>query len=203
MINGILALFVLLPQVAPAAPEPDDIVVTAAPQGGCRVQFADKTLSDAEFRERARIWAAGAPVRVIARSDASFDCFKKIAFQLANWGVKQIAFVEPSGRQTAVGFPQPKLTGDRPTKRGSDKADKADKADRADGADEIDATSARTFAAPTKENGRSIAEIEQRLLSAHAAQLILDGKCTEARRLMLENGNLAAAAQVVEICRAN
>ncbi|MBY0306277.1 MAG: hypothetical protein K2W86_14150 [Sphingomonas sp.] len=189
-----LAALVLAPQAVPAPPAPDDIVVTARPQGGCAIRFADKTLSDAEFRDRARIWAAGAPVRVIARSDASFDCLKKIAFQLADWGVKQIEFVEPSGRKTAVGFPTPTLTGDRSVQR---------KTDKMDNAGDSDPKPVKPFSPPPIEAGRPVAEIEQRLLSAHAARLILEGKCAEARRLMLENGNLAAAAQVVEICRAN
>ncbi len=88
---------------APAPPLPatgDDIVVVAARQK-CRLRFADRDLSDAEFKRRAAEWAAGKPVRVIARRSADIKCLAKIAFRLADRGVKLIQFVEPGDLDAA------------------------------------------------------------------------------------------------------
>lgn len=187
-----LALALQAGPVGPTpVPEPDDIVVMAASKGGCRVQFADKILSDSEFRDRARVWAGGVPVRVVARTTASFDCLKKIAFQLSDWGVKQIQFVDPRGEGSGVGFPQPTLSPPRPQRQGGESS-----AQRGAATD-------MNFPVAGPENSQSVSEIERKLLASHAAQLILDGKCAEARRVTLENGDLEAAAQVAQICRPN
>lgn len=77
-----------------AAPTGDDIVVVAAKEK-CRVRFADRDMSDGEFRRRAAEWAAGKPVRVVARRSTDIKCLSKIAFRLADHGVKRIDFVEP------------------------------------------------------------------------------------------------------------
>ncbi|WP_375272838.1 hypothetical protein [Sphingomonas sp.] len=49
-------------------------------------------LSDAEFNRRAAEWAAGTPVRVVAPRGADYRCLAKIAFRLADRGVKKIIF---------------------------------------------------------------------------------------------------------------
>lgn len=90
-----ILLLLALIQAGPQAPQGDDIVVQARGSSKCRVRFADKDMSDAEFRRRAAEWAAGKPVRVIARANADLKCLTKIAFKLADRGVRRIAFVEP------------------------------------------------------------------------------------------------------------
>jgi len=178
LLAAALAL-IAVQQPAPAEPAADDIVVTAA-KTGCRVQLAEKILSDAEFRERAKRWAEGAPVRVVARATTSFACMKEIAFKLTDWGVKRIQFVDPSGKDIGLDFPQPKGV-------------------------LLDRTTMPTgpIAVQPFEGALATSDIEHRLHSARAAQLILAGKCAEARRLMLEKGDLEAAAQVAQICRGN
>src|SRR3569623_2097400 len=43
---------------------------------------------------------------------------------------------------------------------------------------------------------------EHSFLGRSASQLILQGKCAEARKMALEQGDLDAAAAIVEVCRA-
>ena len=76
-----------------ATPAPDEIVVQAV-RGKCRVTFADRTLTDREFDAHAAEWAAGKPVRVIEPRGANRKCLTKIAFRLADRGVKLIYFVD-------------------------------------------------------------------------------------------------------------
>lgn len=159
-------------------PEAEDIVVTAAPDNKCRLQLADKTLTDAEFKARAAQWKAGTPVRVIARNSASISCLTKIAFKLADQGVRKITFVDPSGKQSA-GFPELK-TGE---------LRQNDPMALDDGRATIDS--------------RSIPDIEHRFVSSSAAKLILAGKCDEAKAMALQQGDLDAAANVVLVCRGN
>lgn len=154
----------------------DDIVVSATSKG-CRVQFADQILSDADLNERAKIWAQGVPVRVIARSTASFDCLKKIAFKLTQMGVSRITFVDPADKPAEPLFPQPKGLLDRSY--------------------EVQNNGMRVGSA--QQNW----ELEHHFLSRRASTLILQNKCAEARQLMLEEGDLEGAALVVTICRAN
>ncbi len=58
----------------------------------CDVSVADRVLSNAEFKRRASEWAAGTPVRVVAPPGADYRCLAKIAFRLADRGVKKIIF---------------------------------------------------------------------------------------------------------------
>lgn len=93
-----LALFLLaaLPfqsEPAPAA-ETDEIVVTAV-KDKCKVKFADRVLSDREFDQRAELWAAGRPVRVVAPRGQNYQCLAKIAFRLQDKGVRLIEWVDP------------------------------------------------------------------------------------------------------------
>jgi hypothetical protein len=161
----ILALLGLMPafQESTAEQVPEDIVVTAVRQD-CRVRFADREMSDREFNDRAKVWASGKPVRVIARADTDLKCLSKIAFRLADRGVRLIEFVDPSGRS----------------------------------AEPLRVPGLQT-AGPTPQTG--IRDREKEFISRKAAELILAGKCPEARRLALENGNLEAAANVAQICR--
>jgi len=150
---------------------PDDIVVTAERQD-CRVRFADRQLTDREFDARAREWAAGKPVRVIARASADLQCLSKIAFKLADKGVRLIQFVDPSGK-----------TADKiPTGLGLG----------AGAGPGIDAPSSTL----------SVKDAERRFFARRATQLILEGKCAEAKKLVLEAGDLESAAQVAQVCRA-
>lgn len=71
----------------------DEIVVTAVKQK-CRVRLADRLLSDREFDARAREWAAGRPLRVVAPAGADYKCLARIAFRLNDRGVKLIHWVD-------------------------------------------------------------------------------------------------------------
>lgn len=95
----------LAAQAAPAPasmPGGDDIIVVARKQK-CDIRAADRVMSEPEFRRRAKDWAAGVPVRVIARRSADIKCLSKIAFKLADRGVTRITFVSPGDRA----LPQP------------------------------------------------------------------------------------------------
>lgn len=73
--------------------EPDEIVVTAV-KDKCKVRLADRMLSDRDFDQRARLWAAGRPVRVISPRGAGYKCLAKIAFRLQDKGVTLIEWVD-------------------------------------------------------------------------------------------------------------
>jgi hypothetical protein len=103
----VLSPLLLMGLQAGSPPAGDDIVVTARPEG-CRIDLAEKALTDQEFDAKAKEWAAGRPVRVIARSNASIACLSKIAFKLNDRGVTQIQFVDPSGKSEGK-FRQPNL----------------------------------------------------------------------------------------------
>ena len=84
----------MAPQPAPPPAEADEIVVTAV-RRKCHVSLADRVLSDSEFSAHAEEWAKGKPVRVAAPDSASYKCLAKIAFRLAERGVRLIEFVAP------------------------------------------------------------------------------------------------------------
>lgn len=96
----VLALLLIAQTAPPAEPpsEPpaEDIIVTAV-RSKCSVRLADKVLSNPEFDRRAKDWAAGVPVRVIAPRSADYKCLAKIAFRLADHGVKRMTFVDSPG----------------------------------------------------------------------------------------------------------
>lgn len=95
LLAALLAVQVATPApVAGPKATGDDIVVVAAREK-CRLRFADRDMSDAEFRRRVALWAAGVPVRVVARRSADIKCLSKIAFKLADRGVKRIQFIAP------------------------------------------------------------------------------------------------------------
>ncbi|MDB5684111.1 MAG: hypothetical protein JWM75_1809 [Sphingomonas bacterium] len=78
---------------AAAQAEPAEIVVTGSRQK-CRVELADRALSDREFRAHAKDWAQGRRVRVIAPASTDKQCMIKIMFRLADRGVRLVEFVD-------------------------------------------------------------------------------------------------------------
>ena len=165
----LLSTVLLMGAQGPAAPVPDDIVVTARPEG-CRIDLAEKALTDQEFDAKAKEWAAGKPVRVIARSNASIACLSKIAFKLNDRGVTQIQFVDPSGKSEGK-FRQPNLP--------------------------VQASGGGGGAGFVEDDLR---ERERSLFARKIAGMILAGNCGAARRLALENGDLDAAAKATTVC---
>ncbi|MEI9849664.1 MAG: hypothetical protein WDN24_01070 [Sphingomonas sp.] len=163
------------PQARPEPePESEEIVVRGTRPGSreCRVEFEDRELSERDLDARAKQWAQGTRVRVRAAADADIRCLSKIAFRLADKGVTLIEFVDDSGKPGR--FP-PSAAAAHP------------------------GTSAGTSAAASLQP--DIGDRERRFAGRRAAKLVLDGKCAEARQLMLEAGDLAGAADVVTVCR--
>ncbi|MEG3125612.1 hypothetical protein [Sphingomonas sp. GB1N7] len=103
----VLPLLLALVQATPAPPPPaaeatDEIVVTAIDRSKkCRIRFADRDMNDAELKRRSVEWAAGKPLRVVARASTDIKCLAKIAFKLADRGVTRIDFVEPKDLRPA------------------------------------------------------------------------------------------------------
>ena len=183
MIPVLLLLLAL--QAAPVAPAPqnepipEDIVVTAV-LNSCKVKFADKNMTDAEFDRRAAEWKAGKPVRVISRGDADFACVRKIASKLFARGVMKIIFVDPNGKP-ALPFDPPAGTPKYDVPLGGP-------------------TNALGGNSGIGNYGDTRAR-EHSFIARAAAQLILEGKCDEARTMALKEGDLDAAADIVSICR--
>ena len=73
--------------------EADEIVVRAV-RGKCRVQLADRLLTNRELDARAEQWANGKAVRVIEPVGADYKCLAKITFRLGDKGVRLIEFVD-------------------------------------------------------------------------------------------------------------
>ena len=157
---------------------PDDIIVSAV-RNTCTLRFADKAMSDAQFEARSAEWKAGKPVRLLLRGNADFPCVRKIAKRLFDKGVTRIEFVDPNGKPAFPFEPDPNLP--RYTASGG---------------------------TPSTPSGAAIggwSEMRARehsFLGRAASQLILQGKCAEARKLALDQGDLDAAAAVVAVCRA-
>jgi hypothetical protein len=86
-------LLSLLADATPSA-QPDEIVVTAN-KSKCEFHMASRILSDREFDARAKLWALGRPVRIVTPPAADRKCLTKIAFKLADRGVRLIEFVDP------------------------------------------------------------------------------------------------------------
>jgi hypothetical protein len=96
MIPSIL-LMAGLQAISPPADEHPEIIVQAV-RRKCRVQLADRVLSDPEFARRAQEWAKGIPVQVYAPRQSDTKCLAKIVFRLQDHGVRLIHF---SDRPTA------------------------------------------------------------------------------------------------------
>jgi hypothetical protein len=178
-----IGLFLLLALQASNSPQdnnarPDDIIVTAV-RDTCTLRFADKAMSDAQFEARSAEWKAGKPVRLLLRANADFPCVRKIAKRLFDKGVTRIEFVDPNGKPA---FPfEPDANLPRYTASGG---------------------------TPATPGGAAIggwSEMRARehsFLGRAASQLILQGKCAEARKMALDQGDLDAAAAIVAVCRA-
>lgn len=159
----------------PPAVGGDDIVITARKKG-CDVSMDGRVLSDTQFNSQARVWAAGKPVRVRASARESLGCMSKIAFRLAEHGVRNATYVDPQGRPAEL-FPEQKRA------------------------------PVRTLGLSGGGGGSgsaspSIRDRELRFLQSRAARLVADGKCAEARQMLLEAGDLNGAANVVALCGA-
>jgi len=87
-------LLALLLGATPAAVTSDEIVVTAT-KWKCQYHLASHLLSDRDLDERAKEWALGKPVRIVTPAAADRKCLTKIAFELADRGVRLIEFVDP------------------------------------------------------------------------------------------------------------
>ena len=150
----------------PATDGPD--IIVQARNRGCETRVADRILSDQELDSRVRGMGTGRVVRVRAAADADMACLTKIAFRLADLGVRNMVFVDPRGRPA-----QPL---------------RASPSERQDpGPNEAEAAQTQS-------------DREQRFIARRAARLILEGKCAEAKRSVLEAGDLASAAHVATIC---
>lgn len=176
---GLFLFFALQATTQPVdnTPRADDIVVSAS-RDTCTLRFADKAMTDAQFNARAEEWKGGKPVRLILRSSADFPCVRKIAKQLFDKGVTRIEFADPNGKPAFPFEPDPNLprytaTGDVPT--------------------------AATSGISNWSENRAR---EHSFLGRAASQLILQGKCAEAKKMALDQGDLDAAAAVVAVCRA-
>jgi hypothetical protein len=179
----LIALQSASPAAAPQdnSPQPDDIVITAT-RDSCKVKFADKDMTDAEFDRRAEEWKAGKPVRVISRGDAAFACVRKISSKLFARGVMKILFVDPDGKP-ALPFDTSKEYPRYDTTTGAPGAASGGGSGGGSG------------------SWLELRAREHRFITRTAAQLILEGKCDEARTFTLKEGDLEAAASVAEICR--
>ncbi|THD37187.1 MAG: hypothetical protein E7773_03885 [Sphingomonas sp.] len=177
---GLFWLFALQATTPPVdnTPRADDIIVSAS-RDTCTLRFADKTMTDAQFNARAEEWKAGKPVRLILRSSADFPCVRKIAKQLFDKGVTRIEFADPNGKPAFPFEPDPNLP--RYTATG-------------------EVPSVPMGSAPS--NWSENRAREHSFLGRAASQLILQGKCAEAKKMALDQGDLDAAAAVVEVCRA-
>ncbi|HEX4695950.1 hypothetical protein [Sphingomonas sp.] len=175
-----ILLFLAL-QTAPVdnSDRPDDIVVTAV-RDSCTLRFADKAMTDAQFDARTEEWKAGHPVRLILRSDADFPCVRKLARRLFDKGVTRIEFIDPQGKPA---FPfQPDQNLPRYTAPNG-------------------APNSMTGTGGEPGGWSEMRAREHSFLGRSASQLILQGKCAEARKMALEQGDLDAAAAIVEVCR--
>ncbi|RYY46367.1 MAG: hypothetical protein EOP59_02915 [Sphingomonadales bacterium] len=74
----------------------ETVTIVAQARGGCRVRFADRTLTEAQLAAKAREWAAAdVRLRVIRPRGADYRCMAKIAWQLGEQGMRLFEFVEP------------------------------------------------------------------------------------------------------------
>lgn len=90
-----LALLLATQQATPDAVDPaDEIVVVSTRKRKCRMEIANRIISDAEFKARAAEWAAGKPVRVVVPKGTDYKCMAKIMFELNEHGVYRAQFVD-------------------------------------------------------------------------------------------------------------
>lgn len=170
-------------QQASNEPGPDDVVVVVRRKNQCVVKRADKVLSKEEFHERSKLWAAGGTARVFLHSDASLQCRLKIVHQLAEWDVRNVEFVDPARRPAAPEPLAPLAAPSQPLVRDSIPRPAASESDRTD------------------PGGVEMSPYKRQLNAGLAARLIAKGDCAGAMKLVLEAGDLDAAAKVADICR--
>ena len=170
-------------QTAPDEPGPDDVVVVARRKNECRVTLADKPLNNKDFRARAKLWATGIPARVYLRNEASLQCRLKILRQLTQWNVQMVEFIDPAGRRAQAEPPAPVGTALLPTER--------------------EVEPARPPASPLApgEPGIEMSSYQRQLIAGRAAHLIAKRDCAGAMKLVLDAGDLDAAAKVATICQ--
>lgn len=170
-------------QQAPDEPGADDVVVVARRKNECRVTLADKPLSEKAFRDRAKLWATGIPARVYLRNEASLQCRLKILRQLTQWKVQMVEFIDPAGRPARPEPPAPIGTALQPVT-----------------GETTDAAPPKPGAAPG-EDGIEMGSYQRQLIAGRAAHLIAKRDCAGAMKLVLDAGDLDAAAKVATICR--
>lgn len=90
------ALFVLQAALAtPSSPAETAEVVVVAQRRRCTVSIADRIIADKEFKARAKEWARGTPVRIVAPRGSDYRCLAKIMFRLQRYGVSRAEIVSP------------------------------------------------------------------------------------------------------------
>jgi len=80
--------------IAPAIGEIPEEIVVIARRGRCDVSIANRIVSNREFRDKAKQWAAGQPVQVRVPVGSTILCEAKIMFRLGRYGVTRATFVE-------------------------------------------------------------------------------------------------------------
>jgi flavin-binding protein dodecin len=92
--------------VPPAAAAPaqdqaaEEIIVTGTRPGKCRMQIADRALSEREFEVHAGEWARlGRAIRVVHPANTHYRCLARIAFRLNDHGVWLVHFVDQGEAQ--------------------------------------------------------------------------------------------------------
>ena len=93
MIASLLLALLAPRQAAPPEVVGDEIVVRAS-RRKCRMEIANRILSDSEFKARAAEWAAGRPIRVVVPAGTHYRCLAKIMFRLNDHGVTRAHFLD-------------------------------------------------------------------------------------------------------------
>lgn len=93
---ALLLIAAASPAAAAPTSEPVEIVVRAT-RRKCRVQLADKVLSERQLAARAETWDPSQAVRVVTPSGTGYKCLARIAFRLSDRGIRLVEFVERPG----------------------------------------------------------------------------------------------------------
>ena len=149
-----------------------DDIVVTARPRGCDMSVDGHVLSDADFDAHSRAWAATSGKTVRVRARADADVKC----------LSRIAFRLASQGVSRIVFVDPSGRSSQPPP-----ADTLQSG--ADGVGSIYSSDA------TRER-------DLRLLEAHAARLILEGKCDNAQQLLLQAGDLRGAADAIIVCQA-
>lgn len=104
MLAFAIALLAAQPAPARPAPEPATIVVTGSKPGKCRMQLADRALSDRQFEAHAGEWARlGLAIRIVHPARVDHLCLARIAFRLHDRGVRVFHFAAEAGVPSQAG----------------------------------------------------------------------------------------------------